>query len=315
MSASESVTETSPRSGRITTRLGIRLGVWWTAIRPKTLVAGIVPVSVGSALAWRVESLRLGLAIACLIVAIGVQIGANLTNDYFDFRKGADTVDRVGPVRVTSAGLASPRRVLAGAVVSLAVAAVAGIPIVWVGGWPYLVVGVVAIASAVLYTAGPAPIAYLGLGDLFVLVFFGLVATVGTFAVQTGEYTSASILMGLAIGCFAMALLAVNNQRDIVTDQVVGKRTLAVRIGRTGTKIQITSLATTGLALPVAGVALGDLALPTLIVLCAAPFLVTPLRAVWADDGSNPASLIPALAGIARSQLVFGILATVGVAL
>lgn len=285
------------------------LHAWWLAIRPRTLTAGLVPVAIGTALAAADGSWYLGLALLCTIVALGVQIATNLVNDYSDFKRGADA-DRVGPLRVSQAGLLCPIAVRNAAVFSLAVTVVAGIPIVMVGGWPFLVAGVFAVAAAVLYTAGPAPLGYIGLGDLFVFVFFGLVATVGTFAVQTGKITAASVLLAIASGLFAVALLAVNNQRDIDTDRAAGKCTLAVRIGRRATKIQIVACCLGAFALTVVSGALG-LTTPLVIVSLVAIVLCIPAaRAVVADDGSHPAALIPALGSIARTQLAWGVLVT-----
>jgi 1,4-dihydroxy-2-naphthoate polyprenyltransferase len=204
------------------------------AARPRTLPAAIAPVLVGTAAAIELvgEFPRVGAFIAALVGSIFIQIGTNLANDYSDAKRGADTVERLGPVRVTAAGLVAPQRVLVATWLAFAVAVAAGIYLATVAGWVIIAVGVASIAAGVLYTGGPRPYGYAGLGELFVFLFFGLVAVNGSYYVQLEELEWLPFGLSVAVGCLATAILVVNNVRDIETDRRAGKRTLAVRIGR-----------------------------------------------------------------------------------
>lgn len=209
-----------------------RLGVWALAARPKTLPAAMSPVLIGSAMAWGSGNLEPVTTLACLLGALLIQIGTNLANDYFDHAKGADTPDRIGPTRATQSGMVSPEAMQRAIAFAFALACVPGLYIVHRGGWPFILIGLAAIACGILYTAGPYPLGYLGLGDLFVLVFFGPVAVGGTFFVQADYIDNEVLLAGLAAGLFSVAILTVNNLRDVDQDRVAGKRTLPVRFGR-----------------------------------------------------------------------------------
>ena len=204
------------------------------AARPRTLPAAIAPVLVGTAAAIELvaELPRFGALIAALVGSIFIQIGTNLANDYSDAKRGADTVERLGPVRVTVAGLVAPQRVLVATWLAFAVAVAAGIYLATVAGWVIIAVGVASIAAGVLYTGGPRPYGYAGLGELFVFLFFGLVAVNGSYYVQLEELELLPFGLSVAVGCLATAILVVNNVRDIETDRRAGKNTLAVRIGR-----------------------------------------------------------------------------------
>jgi 1,4-dihydroxy-2-naphthoate polyprenyltransferase len=215
------------------------VSAWIQAIRPKTLFAAVAPVLLGTALAFSESMGNLFAALAALVGAIGIQIGTNLANDYWDAQKGADTGERLGPVRVTASGLLKPRAVFAGMVVFFGVAVLAGVFLVMRAGWPVVAIGVASIAFGILYTAGPFPIAYVGLGDVFTFVFFGLVATAGTFFVQALEVSPAALLLGCVPGCYSVVLIALNNLRDMETDSKVGKKTLAVRFGRKFAVVEI----------------------------------------------------------------------------
>ena len=204
---------------------------WWLAIRPKTLAAAVVPVAVGTALAARMDGWQVIPAGLCLAFALLVQIGTNFSNDYFDFVKGADTADRVGPTRVVAAGLVSLQAMRRAIVITFFLAFLAGCLLLFYGGWWLVLVGTASILFGLAYTAGPFPLAYNGLGDIFVFVFFGWVAVVFTFYVQTGFFVGELWLAGSAIGALATNILVVNNARDRVTDEAVGKRTLVVRYG------------------------------------------------------------------------------------
>jgi 1,4-dihydroxy-2-naphthoate octaprenyltransferase len=204
------------------------------AARPRTLPAAIAPVLVGTAAAIYAEGdlPRTGAFVAALIGSIFIQIGTNLANDYSDAKRGADTVDRLGPVRVTAAGLVAPRSVLVATWLAFGIAVAAGIYLATVAGWVIIAVGVASILAGVLYTGGPWPYGYAGLGEVFVFLFFGLVAVNGSYYVQLERLDWLPFALSVSIGCLATAILVVNNIRDIETDRRAGKRTLAVRIGR-----------------------------------------------------------------------------------
>ena len=208
------------------------LRLWLVAARPRTLPAAIAPVLVGTALAAQ-EDVFKPLRFACaLIGSIFIQIGTNFANDYSDARRGADTEDRLGPVRVTAGGLMPPRQVLLGVYVAFGVAVAAGAYLIAVAGWQLLLVGVASIAAGVLYTGGPRPYGYEGLGEVFVFLFFGVVAVAGSDFAQTDEWAWEAFVLAVPVGLLAAAILVVNNVRDLETDRRAGKRTLAVRLRR-----------------------------------------------------------------------------------
>jgi 1,4-dihydroxy-2-naphthoate octaprenyltransferase len=206
------------------------------AARPRTLPAAAAPVVAGSALAFYDGVFQPGPALAALAGALLLQIGANLANDVFDFQKGADTHARLGPLRVTQAGLLPARQVLAGMWVVFAASVVIGLYLAWVGGWLVVIIGLASILAAILYTGGPLPFGYYGLGDLFVFVFFGLAAVCGTYYVQAGTVSTLAWWTAAAMGLLATAIIVVNNLRDVDTDREAGKRTLAVRLGAQGAR-------------------------------------------------------------------------------
>jgi len=209
-----------------------KLKIWIDSTRPKTLWAAVGPVLIGTALAYCDTDIHIAVFLATLAAAIFIQIGTNLSNDYFDYVKGADTEERTGPVRATQAGLVSPVEMMWASVGVFGLAAFLGLYLISRGGWPILVVGVVAILSGILYTAGPLPLGYVGLGDVFVLFFFGPVAVGGTYYLQVRSINPIVIIAGLAPGLISTAILVVNNLRDRRTDKTAGKKTLVVRLGR-----------------------------------------------------------------------------------
>jgi len=287
------------------------LGAWVLAARPRTLPAAVAPVLVGTAVAARAGGARPGIALVALGAALCLQVGTNLVNDWGDHRRGADGPDRLGPTRVTQAGLVPSGRVLAAGLAAFALAAVLGGVLVAQAGWPVVWIGLASIAAGIAYTAGPFPLAYHGLGELFVFAFFGPVAVCGTELVQTGGVSAAGALASLPVGCLATAILLVNNVRDVDGDRRAAKRTLVVRLGRVaGQRAYATAIA---LAF-VAAVALAAYlrAPATLLALLAAPLAQAPLRAVLsAADGP---SLNAALAATARLHLAFGALLALGLA-
>lgn len=278
------------------------LGAWWLAIRPKTLSASIAPVAVGAALAYDDGTFALLPVLAALAGALLIQIGTNLSNDVLDWRKGADTEARVGPTRVVQAGLLSPRAVTLGATLCFGLAALVGLYLVSVGGWPILALGLAAILSGVAYTAGPYPLAYVGLGDLFVMLFFGVAAVAGTYYVQALELTPAAVGLGVAVGALSVALLTINNLRDIDQDAAADKRTLVVRMGEARARVYFELLLVLGIGLPVL-LSVLRLLPPTAMIVLFSMFWVPSL--VWQVRGrARGAALLPALAGTARLQAI-----------
>jgi 1,4-dihydroxy-2-naphthoate polyprenyltransferase len=279
--------------------------IWLLAIRPKTLPAAAAPVLIGAGLAAFRDHFALLPAVAALLGALLIQIATNLANDYYDFKRGADTAERVGPVRVTQAGLVEPEAVKRAMMLTLATALVVGFYLAGVGGWPIVVIGVASLACAVGYTAGPYPLAYHGLGDFFVFVFFGLVAVSGTYYVQSLEFTVESLIAGAGVGALSTAILVVNNLRDMETDGRAGKRTLAVRIGKTLTRFEYLKMLVIAAAVPVVGmVAFGW---PPLALAAAAAVLLAlpPARTVLGF--AAPRELLPALGQTARVVAIYGV--------
>lgn len=282
--------------------------IWWAAVRPNTLWAGATPVFVGSALAFADQSFALGPALGALIGALLIQIGTNLFNDYEDYRKGADTEARLGPARATQKGWLSPSEILQGVKVSLALAFLVGIYLVWVGGWPIVALGLASLVCALAYTGGPFPLAYLGLGDVFVMAFFGVGAVCGTYYLQSLQLTVDALVASVAVGALATAILVVNNLRDRHTDKLAGKRTLAVRLGARFSRVQFILLVVIAFVLPVAW-GIGQQRITWVVSTGAAPMAVFEIRGVLMRDGAD---LNEHLGGTARLGLVHGLLLSAG---
>lgn len=286
-----------------------RWQVWWLAARPKTLPAAVSGVVAGTALAVRDGQFRLGPALAALGVGLLLQIGSNLANDVFDYERGADTPERLGPLRVTQAGLLSPTQVKMGMGVAFGLAALLGLYLAWQAGWIVLLIGLAAIFSAILYTGGPFAYGYYGLGDLFVFLFFGLAAVTGTYYVQAGRVSLAAWWTAVPIGLLVVNILVVNNLRDIENDRSVGKRTFAVRLGVRGTRLQYTSLLViTYLLVPVL-ILSGVLPWGALLTWLSLPLAWQMLRMAWTVQGRP---LNAALAGSGRLAFVFSCLFFLG---
>jgi 1,4-dihydroxy-2-naphthoate octaprenyltransferase len=276
------------------------------AARPATLTAAVVPVLVGTAAASYDGHFRLLPFVAAMMAAVLIQVGTNLSNDFFDFERGADTPDRLGPARVTQSGLASPQSVRSGMYLAFGAAAAIGVYLVAVGGWPILAIGVLAIAAGIAYTGGPWPLGYHGLGDLFVFIFFGLVAVVGRYYLQAGEVGSIAWVAAAPVGLIVTAILVVNNLRDIESDRRVGKRTLAVRLGARLTRVQYALLLLAPYPL-VAGFAAGG----TLPGWSWLPWLTLPTALLLAGvvlRGAEGRRLNAVLQGTAQLHLFFGAL-------
>jgi 1,4-dihydroxy-2-naphthoate octaprenyltransferase len=286
---------------------------WILAARPQTLTAALAPVLVGAAVAWVTGHTRNGAIVAALLGAIWIQIGTNLANDLFDHEKGADGPDRLGPTRVTQAGLLSPGAVRTGMLVAFGLATLAGAYLAAVAGWPVVAIGLVSITSGVAYTGGPWPLGYHGLGDAFVLLFFGPVAVCGTAFVATGGVPFLALLASVPVGCIATAVLVVNNVRDHETDARAGKRTLAVRFGRRFGVGEYTLLLAVAYAVPALLALSGARSSWVLLPFATLPVALSLTRAVASESAGPP--LNRALVGTARLLLAFAVLLALGIAL
>jgi len=283
------------------------VAAWWQAARPRTLPASMVPVAVGLAVAGRLTTLDVDVAVATLLAAVCLQIAANLANDYADCERGIDTAARLGPTRVTQSGRLTPGAVRRGTRVALGLALLCGLRLVVAGGWAIAGLGLVLMLAAVAYSVGRQPLAWRGLGEVMAFVFFGPVAVCGTVYLQTGRLSLEALGASVPVGCLVAAIMVVNNLRDIPTDRATGKHTLAVRIGPTATRYLYAALVGCALCslLPLAQ----RLSPGGLLALLAAPLAAHEVRAVWQRDG---ALLNHSLAGTARLLVVTGTLLVVG---
>ncbi len=283
--------------------------LWLAAIRPATLTAALAPVLVGAALSASEGAVRPLVLAATALAAALIQVGTNLYNDYGDFRRGADTNERLGPVRVTQRGLIAPERVRAAAYASLAGALALGVYLVFAGGWPILAVGVASLLCAVAYTGGPFPLAYVGLGDVFVLAFFGVAAVAGPYYLQTDAVSAASLWAGLAVGATATAILVVNNLRDRHTDAAAGKRTLIVRFGARFGRAEYIALLAASVLLPVIAASLGHGPRGWLLAAASLPLVAKRVAALLRLEGR---ALNPELGATARLGLIQAVLLAIG---
>ena len=299
------VSKSLPRAGS--------LSAWWLAARPRTLPAALAPIAAGTGVAAAEGRARPGLALACLLTALLLQLAANLANDLYDHERGADTHERLGPPRAAALGLLSPRALRVGLAATLGAAAISGLALVAAGGWPIAVAGALALAAAWAYTGGPWPLAYHGLGDAAVWLFFGVVGVAGTHFVQTGAGSALALVAAVPVGLLATAILAINNLRDLEDDARIGKRTLSVRLGKRAARGYVVLLLMLAFA-----------TLPLLLVAGAsspwalAPLALLPLggRLAWAiARGASGAALNGVLAGTAKLTAGFGVLLGASLAL
>jgi len=299
---------TTPPSERPT-----RNRAWLLAIRPATLPAAVGPVLVGLGVAIGLGVFELLPASGALAVALLLQVASNLANDLFDFRSGADNEDRLGPPRAAALGLLSQREMVAGMAVVVGLAGLVGLYLVWVGGLVILVLGVLAVVSAFAYSGGPWPYGYHGLGEVFVFVFFGLVAVAGTTYLQTLTLEPLALAAAIPVGALITTILVVNNLRDIDTDRKAGKQTLAVKLGPRGTVTEYDALLLVAFAVPILLLVAGAASPAVLLALLSAPLALPLLRVVHA--GGDPRRLNPVLKGTARLSLAFSVLFAAGLAL
>jgi 1,4-dihydroxy-2-naphthoate polyprenyltransferase len=281
--------------------------VWWLAVRPATLAASVAPVLVGTAIAVHEGGARWWAGLLALLVSVAMQIGVNFANDYSDHVRGTDAT-RVGPVRASSSGVIAPQRVRNAAIACFAIAAVAGVVLSLAVDWRLLIAG-----AGWLYTGGPRPYGYFGLGELFVFLFFGLVATIGTFYVQTMRIDALTVLMGCGVGFLATAILVLNNLRDLGTDAVAGKRTLATLIGRQPTRVLLVLLVAGAFTVPIV-IFLTHIASVTIMAMhFGIPIASVPVRTALAT--TDAVALVRALKRMAVAELAYALLFTVGILL
>jgi 1,4-dihydroxy-2-naphthoate octaprenyltransferase len=287
--------------------------IWLMAARPRTLPAAVAPVLVGTALAIEADELQPIAFIAAMLGAVLIQIGTNLSNDYSDARRGADTEDRLGPVRVTAGGLVPPRQVLVATYVTFGLAVLVGLVLVVIAGPVLLLVGAASILAGVLYTGGPRPYGYEGLGEVFVFTFFGIVAVTGSYYVHTQELPWEAFALSVPVGLLASAILVVNNVRDLETDRRAGKRTLAVRMGRERTRVLYAVMVVGAFVTAQIPWLAGSLSPWLLLVLLALPLGLKLIRTVRTHtDGPT---LNQVLGGTGMLQLMFCILLSAGILL
>jgi 1,4-dihydroxy-2-naphthoate octaprenyltransferase len=289
-----------------------RARAWLLGARPATLSAAITPVLVGTGAAAAGGYWRPLIFAATLLASILIQIGTNLANDYFDYRKGADTAERLGPPRVTQSGLLTASTVRNGALLSFGLAGLLGVYLAFAGGWWIVIIGLACILAGALYTGGPWPLGYHGLGDLTCFLFFGIVAVLGTFYLQAGTVTPSVLAASVPVACLVTVILAINNLRDIDTDRKTGKRTLAVLVGRRGTRIEIVSLLAVAYLVPLLFWVAGRTAPWSLLPWLTLPLAIPLARLVLCAEGRP---LNAGLRASSRLHLFFGALWAVGLLL
>jgi 1,4-dihydroxy-2-naphthoate polyprenyltransferase len=286
--------------------------IWLMAARPRTLPAAVAPVLVGTALAATEDTFHPLVFAAAMIGALFIQVGTNLSNDYSDARRGADAEDRLGPVRVTAGGLVPPRQVLIATYVAFGVAVLAGVYLIAVAGWELLAIGVASILAGVLYTGGPRPYGYEGLGEVFVFLFFGVVAVAGSYFAQVERLEWEAFAFAVPVGLLASAILVVNNVRDLETDRRAGKRTLAVRLGRPRTRgLYAAMVYVAFLSVPAPWLAGADSIGPWVMLSWLALPLAVPVVRIVRNRTDGP-SLNGALARTGQLQLAFCVLLSAG---
>jgi 1,4-dihydroxy-2-naphthoate octaprenyltransferase len=287
-----------------------RFMIWKEASRPKTLWAAVAPVIIGTSMAYGDGKFHPIAAFISLLAAILIQIGTNYANDYFDFMNGADTKERIGPTRATEAGLIKPQTMRRAFILAFALAFVIGLYLIWRAGWPILIIGILSIISGILYTAGPYPLGYRGLGDIFVLIFFGPVAVGGTYYVQALEITTPVIIAGLSPGLISTALLTVNNLRDFHSDGKAGKKTLAVRFGVFFTRIEYIVSIVVACSVPAVLIVINPDHPYVLAAMSVFIFALPSIRAVLFDEISPRLNKV--LADTGKMLLIYSIIFSLG---
>ncbi len=285
------------------------LRIWTLAARPKTLPAAVTPVIIGAAIAYADGFLHWPSLLAALIGALFIQVGTNFANDFFDHKQAVDNEHRLGPLRMTQSGLVTPQQMKRATFFAFGAAFLVGIYLVYRGGWPIVGIGLSSILFGILYTGGPFPLGYNGLGDIFVLAFFGPVAVGGTYFVIAQEVTRAAILMGIAPGLLSVAILVVNNTRDLETDRRAGKRTLAVRFGRSFSVAEYAVVTLAAFAVPVVQYMLTGKHVGSLLALLALPMVLVLIRSLAVQEG---VVLNQTLARTGQLLALYGFLFSIG---
>lgn len=287
--------------------------IWLQAARPQTLPAAFVPVLVGSSLAMNDLMFRWDTSSVALLCALLIQTGTNFANDYYDHIKGADTPDRIGFVRATSAGLVKPKAMLFATYLTMFTAFIAGLYLVWVGGWVILVIGLLSLLFGILYTGGPYPLGYNGLGDVFVFIFFGVVAVMGTYYVNALAWSSVSFWVSVPIGAICVNILVVNNLRDVDQDKITGKRTLGVLLGETALKAEYSAFVLIAYAVPVFLYFTHNFDYLILLPLLLTPVSYKLIQTIWMHEDKRV--LNQTLERTAMFMVLYGILFSAGIIL
>ena len=285
---------------------------WLLAARLKTLPAANSPVILGCALAYHDGSFYFYIFFMTLLAAVLIQVGANFANDVFDFEKGADQEDRLGPIRATQAGLISAEEMKKAMWQTFALAICVGFYLAFIGGWPIVIIGLASIAAGIAYTGGPYPLGYHGCGDIFVFIFFGLIAVPGTYYLQTGTVNALSLYLGVVMGMLSTAILVVNNLRDLDTDVLSGKKTLAVRLGKAFSKIQYSTLILIPFLLPLYIWRNVENELSLLITIFSLPIAFHLIKQIYSLTGRDLNSV---LSRTARFLFIFTLLFSAGLVL
>lgn len=286
---------------------------WLLATRPKTLPAAMMPVFIGAAVASHAGKFHAGAALAALICALLIQVGTNFSNDLLDFTAGTDTAERLGPARAVASQWLSEQEMLVGTIVVFGLTVPLGLYLIWLAGWPVLAIGLLSIAAGIAYTGGPYPLAYNGLGDLFVLIFFGGVATIGTYYVQAQEVSLLAVLAAIPAGALITNILVVNNYRDIESDREAGKLTLAVIIGEAGSRLEYLFFNGVSYLVPLIFFLFFDFSLWVLLPLLSVPLALKNMRMLYSGMSGKPLNKL--LASTARLCLIYGLLFSAGIIL
>ena len=284
---------------------------WIAAIRPKTLPAGILPVMVGSAAAYHDNGFAFIPALIALVCAILIQILTNFINEIYDFRKGADTAERLGPLRTVATGIISESMMMKASILVATVTFALGLWLVWIAGWAILLIGLLSLLMAWAYTGGPYPLAYKGLGEIFVILFFGIAAVMGTYYAQTGYWSYDTLFLALPLGLLSSNLLSINNIRDRETDSKAQKRTIATRIGRKNAELVLDMQTLLSYVFPII-LSFRGYSYPILLPLLTLPIAVIMLKSVKSRDGRE---LNISLQDSAKLLVIFGLVLTIGVLL
>lgn len=287
--------------------------IWLSAARPQTLAASIVPIMVGASLAWSHYAFRVDTTLVALLCALLIQIGTNFANDYYDFKKGADTDERIGFERATALGLISPQAMLTATYITMGLAFLVGLYLVWVGGWVIFLIGILSLLFGILYTGGPYPLGYNGLGDIFVFIFFGIIAVTGTYYVNALEWSTTSLLASLPVGALCVNILVVNNLRDIHQDKVSGKRTLGVLFGEKMLKMEYLGLFFLAFLIPVIFYHFYGYGIVIMLPYLSLPLGWTLIKQVYYHHDKR--KLNKTLERTAQFMILFGILFSIGIIL